>query len=278
MVSKLTDDDVATYRERGYVAIRDLLDPEQVNAMLLGLDRLLCAKHPGLARSDARTVSADVHEKVLALAARDRGALAQVYDAVRKLLPFWSTLGGEAVTGAVRRLLATDEVGVVFRGAGIRLDLPDEDRWRSAWHQEYHSQISSERALVAWFGLVPVTLDMGPVQILPGSHREGVLPVRALDPLNRAKDYTRTFEIAGMDALLARYETAEHETGAGDVVFIDFRTVHQSGFNRSAGKSRVTCQVRYFDMSDPAAVARGWCGGWQENRNFVEIHPERVVS
>jgi len=167
---------------------------------------------------------------------------------------------------------------VIFRGAGIRLDLPDEDEWRSAWHQEYHSQMSSLHGVVAWFNLVPVSHDMGPVRIAEGSHREGLLPVRCLDPLNTNKNYTTTFEIPDVEAVANRYPVVSYETGLGDVVFMDFLLLHESGHNRSHTNSRITCQVRYFDVNEPTAIAHSWKGGWQEGGDFTQVHPDKVIA
>ncbi len=118
---------------------------------------------------------------------------------------------------------------------------------------------------------------MGPVNIAAGSQREGLLGVRCGDPMNRAKDYTGQFEIPNVEALLERYPVVSSETDSGDVVFMDFMTLHQSGFNRSAVRSRVTCQVRFFDMAEPVAVAHDWVGGWQEGGDFTRLHPDKVV-
>jgi len=147
----------------------------------------------------------------------------------------------------------------------------------SAWHQEYHSQLSSVRAVTAWFSLVPVTADMGPVELLRGSHAEGLRSVRCLDPMNVHKNYAGTFELRDVGELTSKYALARHETEAGDVLFLDFLTVHQSGYNRDAARSRISSQVRYFDMMEPGAVANDWVGGWQEGGDFRLVHPDKVA-
>ena len=264
-------------RRDGFYIARGLLPRAEILPVLAGIDALLCAKTPGLTPSPLEKVDVEIHEKIARLQRTDRAGLGKIYQAMRKLLPFWSLLGGTALTQAVRTLLGTEPVGVAFRGAGIRLDLPHEDRWRSQWHQEYHSQMSSLHGVVAWFSLVPVTHDMGPVHIAQGSHREGLLPVRCHDPMNQGKDYTQTFEIPDVPALLARYPQVSFETALGDVVFLDFMTLHESGWNRSDGRSRITCQVRYFDMSEPTSVKHDWVGGWQDGGDFTRLHPDKVL-
>jgi len=277
MSVRLCDGDLAFYREHGYLLAKGLIPDPQVLALLQGIDRLLCTQGSGLVPSDASHVSEDIHAKIMQLKVLDRKALGTVYDAIRKLMPFWSILSGPPLTSAVEQLLGTEAVGLAFRGCGIRLDIPGEDEWRSRLHQEYHSQMSSLRGVVAWFGLAAVSHDMGPVRVLDGSHGAGLLPVRCLDPMNAAGNYTGTFVLAEEDALAAKYPPVTVETEPGDVLFLDFLTVHESGFNRSPGRSRITCQVRYFDMMEETSIRHCWKGGWQEGGDFTKLHPDKVV-
>jgi hypothetical protein len=274
----LSLEQLASFRRDGYLLVPGLVPHDVRLDALVAIDQLICAKWPAFRRSTRGAVAEDVQSKIFELGQADRRVLARVYDAIRKIAPFWSMAGGEALTQTSRELLASETVGVAFRGCGIRLDLPDEDRWRSAWHQEYHSQMSSLRAVTAWFGLVPVTSRMGPVEILTGSQAEGLLPVRCLDPMNTKKNYTETFVMPGLEDLLRRYPRASFETEPGDVLFLDFFTLHQSGYNRDSFRSRITCQVRYFDMLDESAIAHDWVGGWQEGGDFRALHPDKVIA
>jgi hypothetical protein len=264
------------YDRDGVVVVKRLFERDCVVDAVVALDQLLAARD-GEPASPRAAVEERIHARILKMAERDRAGLGVVYDAARKVLPFWRMLGSPHMSRIVEELLGTPHVGVAFRGAGIRMDLPYEDKWRSDWHQEYHSQMSSMHGLVAWFSLSAVDRAMGPVDLLLGSHRQGPLPVRCNDPLNTRKDYTQTFVIDGVAELQERHPVASFETQPGDVVFLDFMLLHRSGFNRSAeGRSRLTCQVRYFDMTEPTGVKHGWVGGWQDGRNFAEFHPELV--
>jgi ectoine hydroxylase-related dioxygenase (phytanoyl-CoA dioxygenase family) len=274
----LTPDERSSFERDGYVLVRGLVPDEARVDTLVAIDRLLCARHPAFRPSTRASVTADVHQKLKELATRDRSALANVYDAARKVAPFWSLAAGRELLEASGTLLSTEAVGVAFRGCGVRLDLPGEDKWRSPWHQEYHSQMSSARALTAWFGLVPVTAAMGPVELLAGSHKDGLVPVRCDDAMNTRKNYAETFVIPDIEERIARFRRVAFETEACDVLFLDFFTLHQSGVNRDVHRSRVTCQVRYFDMLHPSSVEQAWRGGWQDGGDFRAVHPDMVLG
>jgi ectoine hydroxylase-related dioxygenase (phytanoyl-CoA dioxygenase family) len=138
--------------------------------------------------------------------------------------------------------------------------------------------MSSLHGVVAWFNLVPVTRAMGPVRLAEGSHHEGLLAVRCLDPMNASKNYTTTFVIPDVESIVGKYPVVSYETGIGDVVFLDFLLLHESGWNRSGSASRITCQVRYFDVDHPTAIAHSWKGGWQEGGDFTQLHPDKVLA
>lgn len=273
-----TEIDLARYRRDGFLVARSLLPETTILRTLVAIDRLVAAKAPDLAPSPPHLVRSEIHGKLRTLAARDRRALGMVYDAARKVVPFWELLASPVLAAAASALLETEDAGLAFRGAGIRLDLPGEHRWRSTWHQEYHAQISSPRGFVAWIPFVDVTEAMGPVEIARGSHEVGVLPVVAHDPLNRGKDYTKTFEIPDAAQVAAQHPLASVETHPGDVVFLDFLTLHQSGWNRSGDRVRITGQARFFDMAHPTAIEHGWVGGLHEGGDFTALHPELVVD
>lgn len=276
-MSLLTEAQRRTYASDGFVLLPGLIPRAATLDALQAIDALLCARWPAFRISARKDVETDLHAKLHELAQADRPALAEVYNAIRKVGGFWSMVGGNELLQASRELLASPAVGVAFRGCGIRLDLPGEDRWRSPWHQEYHSQMSSMRALTAWFSLVPVSLAMGPVELLLGSHVDGLVPVRCPDAMNARKDYTETFVIPDIEARIARYPKVAYESEPGDVLFLDFFTLHQSGTNRDPVRARVSCQVRYFDMLHPSAVEQRWVGGWQDGGDFRKLHPEKVL-
>lgn len=273
----LSEEQVLAYRRDGYVLVRGLI-PEGVRTdALVAIDQLLCAKWPAFSPSGRKCVAVDLHAKIRDLAGADRPLLGRIYDGIRKVAPFWCIAGGNELVEAARQLLASDTVGLAFRGCGIVLDLPLEDRWRSPWHQEYHSQMSSLRGLTAWLGLVPVTTAMGPVELLPGSHHAGLLAVRCPDAMNANRNYAETFAIPDVDGLVSSYGVSSYETDPGDVLFLDFLTVHQSGYNRDAERSRISGQVRYFNMLERSAVEHEWVGGWQDGGDFRRVHRDKVV-
>src|SRR5690606_12404057 len=113
------------------------------------------------------------------------------------------------------------------------IDNPGEEKFRAHWHQEFPGQLRSLDGIVFWTPLLPVTADMGPVQIAAGSHAEGLIPVYR-DDAGLGKTGAYALFMDREEERLARYEKVAPLTTPGDLVLMDFLTMHQGGHNVSA--------------------------------------------
>ncbi len=194
--------------------------------------------------------------EILRLSVLDRAFLSDLYDA-SKQIPAFLRLAScgefEELYGLLRQ---TELVGVGDRSYGVRFDLPNEDMFRSHWHQEFASNPQSIDGLVFWIPLVPMVEDMGSVVICEASNHEGFIPHQPLEKYAFKSGLYQT-GIPDEESVIARYKQVSPLSKPGDLLLMDFSTIHQSGYNRST-RLRVTMQVRYFNFMNPEAMANGW--------------------
>lgn len=207
----------------------------------------------------------------------DRAWGGEVYDAVKQLPSFVRLVAHPGHEQLMRELRPGSMPGIAGGGYGIRIDNPNEDRFRGQWHQEYPAQLRSLDGLVFWSPLVPVTPEMGPVIFCPGSQREGPLPVHTQHPTDANRKGAYALMLKDEDEIVSRYEQIAPLSRPGDVVVIDFLVLHASGFNRGQ-RSRWTMQMRYFNFEEPTGRAHGWSGSFAAGRDFRTIHPELCAS
>ena len=212
-----------------------------------------------------------------ALIKQDRAFGGEVYDAVKQLPAFYRLVSHAAHDMLFKQLRPDSLPGVATGGYGIRIDNPQEDKFRAMWHQEYPAQLRSLDGLVFWSPLVAVTEALGPVQFCPGSQREGPLPVIVADPDRSGRSGAYALKLDNEKALLSRYEKIAPLSSPGDLVLIDFLVLHASGRNEST-RSRWTLQLRYFNFADPTGRAHGWKGSFAAGVDFRSIHPELCAS
>jgi ectoine hydroxylase-related dioxygenase (phytanoyl-CoA dioxygenase family) len=112
------------------------------------------------------------------------------------------------------------------------------------WHQDGWNFLDRDPLITVWTALDPATVQNGCVQIVPGSHRAGVI--------NPSHD----------SGFLTPEQTAEHvppqqvvslELEAGEVVLLHNWLLHASDVNRSTG-SRRAFSVCYIDAATRAEV------------------------
>ncbi len=137
----------------------------------------------------------------------------------------------------------TDSPGIAGLGYGIRIDNPNEEKYRSLWHYEYRDQLRSVDGVVFWSPLVSITQDMGPVQISPKSHKNGLRRSYLKDPENPDKTGAYAMRIENEKALLDQYGVIAPLSEPGDLILMDFLTLHSSGKNVS-NRSRWSMQFR----------------------------------
>lgn len=209
------------------------------------------------------------------LIARNRAWGGEIYDAVKQI-PAFLRLVTQPVNSEVFRALRPDSLpGIAAGGYGIRIDNPGEEKFRAQWHQEFPSQLRSVDGIVFWTPLLPVTADMGPVQIAEGSHAEGIVPVYE-DDAGAGKTGAYALHLDLADERLQRYEIVAPLTTPGDLVLMDFLTLHQSGHNVSR-TPRWSIQFRYFNFAEPLGVRIGWKGSFAAGVQFADVLPELVA-
>ena len=211
------------------------------------------------------------------LIGHDRRIGGEIYDAVKQLPAFVRLVAARKNEEILLQVRGAALAGIAGGGYGIRIDNPNEENFRAPWHQEYPAQLRSLDGLVLWSPLVPITSEIGPVEFCIGSHKGGVIRVLTQDPDNPGKSGAYALRLENEASLIASYQRSAPLTRPGDLVLVDFLTLHRSGFNRSA-RSRWSMQFRYFNFLDPTGVRIAWKGSFAAGTDFRTVHPELVAD
>lgn len=211
------------------------------------------------------------------LIAHDRRLGGEIYDAVKQIPAFIRLVCSERHDRLFRQLRETTLPGVAAAGYGIRIDNPNEEKYRADWHQDYPGQFRSLDGLVFWSPLLRVEEEMGPVQFCIGSHKDGLLPIRTTDPDHPEKTGAYGLILDKREERIARYPQIAPLTEPGDLVAIDYLTLHASGYNRGR-RSRWTMQMRYFNFLDPTGIKIGWRGSFAAGVRIEDVHPEMIAG
>ena len=266
-----------SFREHGILLLKNFYDVKsQVAPILEGIRRiveLVCCKYQVEAPTD--TPHQAMTEGFMALIQRDRAYGGEVYDAVKQIPEFMQLVSDPLNSIVFRELRPASIPGLAAGGYGIRIDCPGETIFRALWHQEFPAQLRSLDGIVYWSPLVPIRPSLGPVQICIGSHREGIVPVHS-EP-DSVQQGAYALRLVDEAERLARYQQQAPLTEPGDLLLMDFLTLHQSGENVDV-YPRWSIQFRYFNFADPLGVKIGWKGSFAGGQDFRAILGDAGVA
>lgn len=212
----------------------------------------------------------------MALVAGSRKYGAEVYDAVKQLPAFLALVANNKNIQLFNQLRAGAMAGIAAGGSGIRIDNPREEKFMAPWHQEFPAQLRSQDGAVFWSPLLPVSPELGPVELCVGSHREGPVPVYE-DDGGIGKSGAYGLRLDREEERLAKYERVAPLTEPGDLLIMDFLTLHRSGYN-SASHPRWSMQFRYFNFADPVGVKIAWRGSFAAGERYQDVLPDLVAA
>jgi ectoine hydroxylase-related dioxygenase (phytanoyl-CoA dioxygenase family) len=130
-------------------------------------------------------------------------------------------------------------------------------------HQDYPSVQGSLDGVVVWLPLVDVDRDNYPLEVIPGSHLDGLLPATENRESTWEADDSRYPEDAYVPA----------EVNVGDVIFMSLFTVHRSSCRGKPGRLRLALSTRFDDADEPTFVERAYPSAY-----IRTVHREQYVK
>ena len=279
MNTPLTDAQLNAFQTDGFAVLPAFYEPAEIEPIQRGIHAIigLVIEEEGLSIEQSPFEAANFDAGFQELIAHDRTLGGRVYDAVKQIPAFMRLVSSEKHEAVVRQLRGTEAPAIVAGGYGIRIDNPNEEKFRAGWHQDYPAQIRSLDGLVFWSPLLEMTAELGAVEFCVGSHKDGLAPVREADAANPDKTGAYGLTLANEAEQVARYEKSTPLMQPGDLVLIDFLTLHRSGVNK-ANRSRWSLQMRWFNFAEPTGKKLGWPGAYAAGSELRAVHPELVVD
>jgi ectoine hydroxylase-related dioxygenase (phytanoyl-CoA dioxygenase family) len=117
--------------------------------------------------------------------------------------------------------------------------------WKLSAHQDWRSMQGSLDSMVVWVPLVDVDESLGALEIIPGSHKWGLLDAELADGYGQLQE-----EIDASEAMPVEVEK-------GDALFFSAFLAHQSGTNVTE-HIRWSCHFRYNNLREETFVERGY--------------------
>jgi phytanoyl-CoA hydroxylase len=244
--------DADEYRRQGFAICRRLFAPPEIAAL----------------HADAKAVFAAQmrrHGILPAAEVGDAEFTAGMFRLFEVDLPTFANCGKQAqhlvslhrLSLDERIMSALDALGLGFPNISTRPVLyfnhrrlaSKEAYWRLSMHQDWRSMQGSLDSVVVWLPLIDVDRSLGALEVVPGSHRWGLLPADMADSYGHINEEAQSRIDPGV--------LTSVELERGDALFFSTFLVHQSGTNVTDA-IRWSCHFRYNNLRDPTFVARGF--------------------
>jgi hypothetical protein len=131
-------------------------------------------------------------------------------------------------------------------------------------HQDFPSVQGSLDGVVVWIPLVNVDKDNFPLEVIPGSHLRGLLPI--------AGDGNSTWEVHPDQYREEDFIPAEVDVG--DVIFMSMFTVHRSSINGTTGKCRLAVSTRFDNADEKSFIERCYPSAYERTVHRAQYFPD----
>jgi phytanoyl-CoA hydroxylase len=145
-----------------------------------------------------------------------------------------------------------EELGIGFPNINTRPVLyfnnprlaKEEVYWRVFAHQDWRSMQGSLDGVVVWVPLADTDVALGAIEVVPGSHRLGLMTKEVVSGFGHVEGFTDN-------------DFVPVEVEQGDALIFSAFLVHRSGTNVT-DSIRWSCHFRYNNLAEETFIARGY--------------------
>jgi ectoine hydroxylase-related dioxygenase (phytanoyl-CoA dioxygenase family) len=240
--------DVKSYKDNGYLLVKGLFRRPEIDLIREEAKQVFIAQMRRLNILQAGDVSEATFERGMAeLFDADLQTFTNCGKQVQHLISLHRLSLDERIIRAIV------ELGLEFPNVSTRPVMYFNSRrlakkevyWRLSTHQDWRSMQGSLDAMVVWLPLVDIDRSLGALEIVPGSHKMGLLQSEMVDGYGHIEDP------------MSNVEPLPVEVEAGDALFFSAFLVHQSGTNVTES-IRWSCHFRYNNLRERTFIDRGF--------------------
>lgn len=237
------------FRNDGFLLIKNYLDKSTVENIYREARQIFATQ---IKHTLGRSVDIDDRETfeqaMFAFFEKDFNAFKNTGLTVQHSLSLHRLATDERITNLLKEVGLTQPVigarpAMQFNSRFLSKD--GSKHWKLDAHQDWRTGQGSLDSAVIWFPMVDAGTDLGALQVIPQSHKTGLLP-----------SSTSGYQ-GGITATLKDEDFIQTEFEVGDLLIFSAFLVHQSG-NNTTNQIRWSVQLRYNNLAEPTFIERGY--------------------
>lgn len=248
--TKLSPDHIQGFKNEGFVKLKGFFEPALIADILADAQAVFAKQmvRLGILNSTEGYDSQTFRDGMFSLFQKDLQAFMNAGKQVQHLVSLHQAALSESVIDTLKELgLSTPVVStrpVLFFN---HQKLAKEKVYHTVFpHQDWRSMQGSLDAVIIWLPLVPIDAKLGALQVIPGSHKMGLVATGMESGFGKV-DITDEMEKQWVNV----------EVEPGDALFFSSFLIHQSGVNDSED-IRWSTHFRYNNLDESTFVERGY--------------------
>jgi phytanoyl-CoA hydroxylase len=248
----MTEQNVSTYRRQGFLHLRGIFDPREIDELRRDAIRVFQIQMAArgavsdIAMANPRTSEREMEQSLFQFFREDVARFTNCGKQIQHLVSLHRLSLDARILDVLRGL------GFAFPNISTRPVLFFNSRhlatkevyWRVFAHQDWRSMQGSLNSVVVWIPLHDIDRDLGALEIVPESHRLGLLSTEVVERFGKVERFAD-----------ADFQPVEVEQG--DLLVFSAFLVHRSGTN-STDSIRWSCHFRYNDLAEATFIERGY--------------------
>lgn len=236
------------YKKNGYYIARNLLPKESLLNTFLEMDIVLVQQLNQLGFNETPSERLEtVHEHMRMLHAKNMHIYLQSIKLWAKLFSIQALIMHENIVSLTKELkinlpifqtnpvihVMSNDLKITggYHGVGI--------------HQDWPALQSGLDTITIWFPFMDVDKSNFPLELIPGSHRNGLYPGTISEHIYEVDP--QCYKVEDFVAMQVNF---------GDVLFMSNFTLHRSGL--TGNSLRIACNTRYENASEKTFIERGY--------------------
>ncbi|MEZ0608519.1 phytanoyl-CoA dioxygenase family protein [Fibrella sp. WM1] len=245
----LTSAQIEQYKEQGFLLLKGVLPKEVIEPIYREARAIFARQIERVLGQKVDIDDRDAFEAAMfAFFEADFNAFSSTGKTVQHTIALHKLGVSDEIIDAIKALGLTEPVIAVRPSMQFNSRFLSKDGntyWRLGAHQDWRNGQGSLDSVVVWFPMVPAGEEIGALQVIPGSHRDGLMQADAAGYAG----------VIGEEIDDSRYVQTEYEVG--DMLFFSALLVHRSG-NNVTRNIRWSVQLRYNNLAEPTFIERGY--------------------
>ena len=244
----LSNEQISSYQENGYIVVRNCLDTSHIDNMMKFIAHVIRLES-GNAITNEINDNQILNEYLIKLKRDNPSSSSWIYQTLQssyQLKELFIKLDLAPMAMQLLKMNDINNLGTV--SPAVRFDIPEDKNNARDWHQDGNYFLENQdgnKALVTWIPLNEATKDNGSVIIAKGSHKQN----KQKSNYRNAADF-KSEQFTTPKELYEEYEKICIEADKGDIAFIHMDLMHSSGKNITQNQVRYTAQIRFNSIND----------------------------